>query len=120
MIILTACFILFSHLAGSIIGGVFGNSEAIHMILAVGIFAAIALWFVPQTKGYAFGIAGVLIVAYVALQVLAPYTSVLITVIAAIATVVVLVMVKRPMIRYLRNGNGRNLPTWVRVCLTLL
>lgn len=120
MIIAAVVFFILSQVAGSIIGGIFSNSEAMYMILVVGIFAAIALWFVPQTKGYAFGIAGVLIVAYVALQVLAPYASVLITVIAAIATVVVLVMVKRPMLRYLRNGNGRNLPTWARICLTLL
>ena len=120
MIILTAGFILFSHLIGSIVGSVFSNSAALYSILAVGIFAAIALWFIPKTKGYAFGIAGVLIVAYVALQVLAPYASVLTTVVAVVAAVVVLVMVKRPMLRYLRNGNGRNLPTWARVCLTLL
>lgn len=120
MIIAAVVFFFFCQVAGSIIGGVFGNSEAMYMILGVGILAAIAFWFVPKTKGYALGIAGVLIVAYVALQVLAPYASVLAIVIAAIVTVVVLVMVKRPMLRYLRNGNGRNLPAWAKVCLTLL
>lgn len=120
MIILAVCMVLFSHLVGSVLAGVFANSEAMYSILAVGIFAAIALWFIPKTKGYALGIVGVLIVAYVAVEVLAPYASVLTIVIAAVASVVVLVQVKRPMLQYLHRGNGRNLPTWARVCLTLL
>lgn len=120
MIIATVAFFITNYVVGTILGGIFGNSAAMYTILTIGILAAIALWFVPNTKQYALGIAGVLIVAYVAVEVLAPYQVVLTALIAAALAVVVLVQVKRPMLRYLRNGNGRNLPAWARVCLTLL
>jgi len=120
MIIAAISFFLISLVAENIIGGIFANAAAMYSILAIGIFATLALWFIPSAKKYSIGAFLLCVIAYVAIEALAPYAGVLTRVIAAIVTVLVLIAVKRPIFRYLRSANGRALPTWGRIALYLL
>jgi len=120
MLVAAISYFLFSPVAENLIGGIFANASAMYSILAIGIFATLALWFIPGAKKYSIGAFLLCVIAYAGIEILAPYAGVLTTVIAVIATIAVLIMVKRPILRYLHNANGRALPTWGRIALYLL
>ncbi|MBQ6991849.1 MAG: hypothetical protein IJN50_02900 [Clostridia bacterium] len=104
---------------------VIGNSVAIYTLLALLIFGGLAMTLIPGSGnrpspfrrwGWLCFVAAVL--GYVAVSVLAPFTQTVSIVLAILVAVVVLVISKRAIFRWLHNHG--EIPSWATWILRLI
>ena len=123
MLIFIVLFMVASYVTTSFLVTVFANTAAIYSILSIVLFGGIGLMFLKEARriGTTIFLAAVLLM--VAVQGLAPYKDILIKCVAAILAIVGLVLLKRPMLRFVRNDERSQnpfLPVWARWVMRLI
>ena len=118
MLIIIALFLTMNYLVSSFLSTVFANTAAITHILAIMIFVTLAMMLIHETRRFAIPAMFLVVVLMVALEVLAPYATVMTNVIAGILSITGLVYVKRPMLRYVRRNP--DLPAWAAWTLRII
>lgn len=109
-----------------LLGALFVSSEGFLSLMALLTFAFVALAIAGHQR-WAWTGAILSIILAAAIEVLAPHESMLVVLGAIAVAVIVTVMIKRPMLRYLRrdaarpaSAGGPRIPNWMRIVLTLI
>ena len=119
MLIFIGILFATNMLVAQIFGFVYANTSAIYSLLALLIFAAIAMMFLQETRRYS-GVALFLaVLLYATVGILAPYTWAIGWIVAAIIAIITTVLIKRPMLRMVRRNSG-HIPTWCRILLSII
>ena len=119
MFIFIIVFSLANVFIGNIFGFVFTNTSAIYNMLALAIFACIALTFIREARRIAWVGVILSIILYASVQVIAPHAVETAMMLSFIATLPVTIFAKRRMLHMIRR-NRAILPRWARVILTVL
>lgn len=119
MLIFTGILIVANMLVTGLFTFIYANTAAIYSLLALLIFATLAMTFIQSTRRFAWVGFVMVILLYVAVDVLQPYTVSIAWIISAILAIVATVVVKRPMLRMVRR-NRNNLPAWSRIVLSII
>ena len=119
MLIFIGILIVANMLVTGLFTFIYANTAAIYSLLALLIFATLAMTFIQSTRRFAWVGFVMVILLYVAVDVLQPYTVSIAWIISAILAIVATVVVKRPMLRMVRR-NRNNLPAWSRIVLSII
>lgn len=119
MFIFIIVFSFANAFIGNLFGFIFANPSAIYNMLALAIFACIALTFVREVRRIAWVGVILSIILYASVQVIAPHAVETAMMLSFIATVPVTIFAKRRML-YIIRRNRAMLPRWARVVLTVL
>ena len=123
MIIFTILFFAIDKMADIVFNVLFGNMDAVYTILSILIFVSLALLLIESSLRWVLVVFCLAVILYAGFGLLAPYQDIICKVLAIVLSIVGMVLVKRPLLQYVRNDEEQEeprIPTWVRWVLRLI